>query len=61
MAMPGAIGYVVINFDGIPVKVWPEDESNKAVQISALIVDLVTRTKVILSDLFPNDIMNGQF
>ena len=25
MAQPGAIGYVLINFDGIPVKKFPED------------------------------------
>jgi hypothetical protein len=28
MKQPGAIGYVVINFDGIPVKAYPEDKIN---------------------------------
>ena len=43
MAQPGAIGYVLINFDGIPVKKFPEDLP--AVQISALVSDLVMKTK----------------
>ena len=43
MAQEGAIGYVLINFDGIPVKYSPE--TIPAVQISALITDLVMKTK----------------
>ena len=47
MKMPGAYGYVVINFDGIPVKHYPDDEENgiPAVQYAALIADLVMKTK----------------
>ena len=44
MAQPGAIGYVLINFDGIPVKHYPEDFP-QAVQYAALIADLVQKTK----------------
>ena len=25
MSQPGAMGYVLINYDGIPVKAYPED------------------------------------
>jgi predicted regulator of Ras-like GTPase activity (Roadblock/LC7/MglB family) len=49
MANPGAIGYVLINFDGIPVKHYPE--SLPAVQYSALISDLVMKTKSTLKQL----------
>jgi hypothetical protein len=43
MAQHGAYGYVLINFDGIPVKHFPDNL--KAVQYSALISDLVMKTK----------------
>ena len=43
MSQPGAYGYVLINFDGIPVKHFPEEL--EAVQISALVSDLVMKTK----------------
>lgn len=43
MSCNGAIGYVLINYDGIPVKYEPENIP--AVQISALITDLVMKTK----------------
>ena len=49
MNQPGAIGYVLINFDGIPVKHFPEDLP--AVQISALVSDLVMKTKSTLKQL----------
>ena len=49
MAQPGAIGYVLINFDGIPVKYFPE--TLQAVQISALVSDLVMKTKSTLKQL----------
>ena len=45
MSQPGAIGYVVINYDGIPVKAFPDEESLPAVQYAALIADLVKKTK----------------
>ena len=46
MREEGAIGYVVINFDGIPVKHFPEDpEKMPAVQYASLIADLVVATK----------------
>ena len=46
MKMPGMIGYVVINFDGIPVKSYPDDPVKMpAVQYAALIADLVLKTK----------------
>ena len=44
MKQPGAMGYVLINFDGIPVKHYPEDFP-QAVQYAALISDLVMKTK----------------
>lgn len=44
MDEPGALGYVLINYDGIPVKAYPEDFP-QAVQYSALISDLVMKTK----------------
>ena len=40
MSQQGAIGYVLINFDGVPVKQYPE-EFPQAVQYSALIADLI--------------------
>ena len=46
MMLPGTIGYVVVNYDGIPVKHYPEDdEKMKAIQFSALIADLVKHTR----------------
>ena len=53
MQQPGAIGYVLVNFDGIPVKHFPEDLP--AVQYSALVSDLVMKTKSTLKQLNPND------
>jgi predicted regulator of Ras-like GTPase activity (Roadblock/LC7/MglB family) len=49
MSQPGAIGYVLVNFDGIPVKHFPEDLP--AVQYSALVSDLVMKTKSTLKQL----------
>ena len=43
MQQPGAIGYVLVNYDGIPVKHFPDNLP--AVQYSALISDLVMKTK----------------
>ena len=51
MAQPGAIGYVLINFDGIPVMHYPEDLPE--VQYSALVIDLVMKTKSTLKQLNP--------
>jgi len=52
MKQPGTIGYVVINFDGIPVKHFPEDPVKMpAVQYAALIADLVVKTKQTLGSL----------
>ena len=52
MAQPGAIGYVLINFDGIPVKYQlPGDSAEQAVQYSALVSDLVMKTKSTLKQL----------
>merc|ERR1712127_757334 len=49
LEQPGVIGYVVINFDGIPVKSHPE--TIPAVQHAALIADLVLKTKQTLGSL----------
>ena len=66
MKQPGAIGYVVINFDGkrskktifmcigIPVKYYPEDKI-PAVQYAALVADLVMKTKSTLKQLNQGD------
>ena len=43
MNQPGAIGYVLVNYDGIPVKHFPE--TLPAVQYAALVSDLVMKTK----------------
>ena len=43
MNQPGAIGYVLVNFDGIPVKYFPE--TLPFVQYAALVSDLVMKTK----------------
>ena len=52
MKQPGTIGYVVINFDGIPVKSYPDDPVKMpAVQYAALIADLVVKTKQTLGAL----------
>ena len=52
LKQPGTIGYVVINFDGIPVKSFPEDPVKMpAVQYAALIADLVVKTKQTLGSL----------
>ena len=53
MAQPGVIGYVLINFDGIQVKYFPE--SLPAVLISALVSDLVVKTKSTLKQLDPQN------
>lgn len=54
MQQPGAIGYVVINFDGIPVKQFPDDPKKMpAVQYAALIADLVVATKKTLDAIHP--------
>jgi|TARA_B110000305_G_C19396780_1_gene617890 predicted regulator of Ras-like GTPase activity (Roadblock/LC7/MglB family) len=49
MEQPGAIGYVLVNFDGIPVMKMPE--TLPAVQYAALISDLVMKTKSTLKQL----------
>ena len=54
MSQPGAMGYVLINYDGIPVKAMPEDFP-QAVQYSALISDLVMKTKSVLKQLNTTD------
>ena len=65
MQQPGAIGYVVINYDGkksfifniqigIPVKAFPEDKI-PSVQYAALIADLVMKTKQTLKQLNQGD------
>ena len=53
MNQPGTIGYVLINYDGIPVKQHPEDVP--AVQYSALVSDLVMKTKSTLKQLNGNE------
>ena len=53
MANDGAQGYVLINFDGIPVKSKPAELP--AVQIAALVSDLVMKTKSTLKQLSPAD------
>ena len=46
MKQDGAIGYVLINYHGIPVLSELPDASHRtAVQYSALIADLVMKTK----------------
>mgnify|MGYP000751525201 CR=1 FL=1 len=49
MAQPGSIGYVLINYDGIPVMHKPDDVP--AVQYAALVADLVMKTKSTLKAL----------
>ena len=43
MQEEGAIGYVLVNFDGIPVMKHPKNLP--AVQYAALVSDLVMKTK----------------
>ena len=50
MAQEGAVGYVLVNFDGIPVMKHPK-ENLDAVQYAALISDLVMKTKGTLKQL----------
>ena len=50
---PGVEGYVVINYDGIPVRYHPE--SIPAVQYAALVSDLVSKTKATLKQLDATD------
>ena len=59
MKNPGTIGYVLINFDGIPVKYFPE--ALPAVQYAALIADLVVKTKITLGTLDPARDEKAQF
>jgi len=49
MEQPGAIGYVLVNFDGIPVLHYPENLPK--VQYSALVCDLIVKTKSTLKHL----------
>ena len=53
MSQEGAIGYVLVNFDGIPVQHFPEELP--AVQYAALVSDLVMKTKSTLKQLNQND------
>mmetsp|Transcript_37325 Transcript_37325/g.49085 ORF Transcript_37325/g.49085 Transcript_37325/m.49085 type:complete len:118 (+) Transcript_37325:198-551(+) len=56
MALPGMQGYVVINFDGIPVKYFADgDDTLKPVQYAALFSDLVKHTRFALKQLDIND------
>ena len=52
MNQEGAIGYVLVNYDGIPVKYFPEEIP--AVQYSALVSDLIMKTKSTLKQLNPH-------
>ena len=54
LSKPGVEGYVVINYDGIPVKSHPENII-PAVQYSALVADLVAKTKSTLKMLDLSD------
>ena len=52
LKQPGTIGYVIINYDGIPVKSYPDDPVKMpAVQYAALFADLVVKTKQTLGAL----------
>mmetsp|Transcript_9030 Transcript_9030/g.10208 ORF Transcript_9030/g.10208 Transcript_9030/m.10208 type:complete len:103 (+) Transcript_9030:28-336(+) len=51
---PGVEGYYVINYDGIPVRSFPEN-NELAVQYAALVADLVSKTKATLKQLDPTD------
>ena len=53
MECPGAVGYVLINYDGIPVKHFPENVPS--VQYAALVSDLVMKTKSTLKQLSQGD------
>ena len=62
MKQPGTIGYVVVNFDGIPVKHFPDDPIKMpAVQYAALIADLVVKTKQTLGSLSNQHDEKAQF
>ena len=50
LQQPGTIGYVIVNYDGIPVQYHPK-ETLPAVQYAALIADLVVKTKQTLGAL----------
>ena len=54
LSEPGVEGYIVINYDGIPVRSCPENNI-LAVQYAALIADLVSKTKATLKQLDPAD------
>ena len=45
MSNPGAIGFVLVNFDGIPVQKHASISETQAVQYAALVSDLVLKTK----------------
>jgi len=56
MSLPGMMGYVVINFDGIPVKYFPDNpDIIKPVQYAALFTDLVKHTRFALKQLDINE------
>ena len=54
LSEPGVEGYFVINYDGIPVRSFPEN-NDLAVQYAALVADLVSKTKATLKQLDPLD------
>ncbi|CAI2384636.1 unnamed protein product [Moneuplotes crassus] len=54
LSEPGVEGYIVINYDGIPVRSYPEN-NELSVQYAALIADLVAKTKATLKQLDPSD------
>ena len=54
LSQPGIEGYVVINYDGIPVRSYPENKI-PAVQYAALVADLVSKTKATLKQLDSTD------
>ena len=54
LSKPGVEGYVVINYDGIPVRSYPED-TIPAVQYASLVADLVSKTKSTLKMLDLSD------
>ena len=53
LAEPGVEGYFVINYDGVPVRSYPEN-NDLAVQYAELVADLVSRTKATLKQLDSN-------
>ena len=50
-AQPGSEGYVLINFDGIPIRHDLDPKYGDPVQYAAQIADLVMKTKQTLKDL----------